>query len=138
MIVQALVNLLKDQPSIVDLAGDRGYPLELPQAPTFPAFVVWKPAGPREYDLQGDAGLEAARVQIDCYAEGYAHVVALATRITRFLSGYQGGPADSGGTCSIQGAFCINDFDMPDSTADRAGPKLRHRVLEFKVWNTEI
>lgn len=138
MIVQAVVNLLKAAPAVVAIADDRGYPVEAPDASTFPLYVVTKAAGVGETDLQGEAGLEQARVQIDCYAVGYAEAVKLATAIRRFLQGYQGAPADSAGPCAIQGAFCINDLDLPDSTMNRAGPRLRRRMLEFRIWNTEI
>lgn len=138
MIVQALVDLLKDQPAVADLVADRIYPLQAPDAATFPLVVITKAAGAGEYDLQGDTGLEGARVQIDSYAVGYAEAVKLKKAIRRFLSGYQGGPANSGGACAIQGAFCINDVDLTDSASERAGPRLRRRMLEFRIWNTEV
>jgi hypothetical protein len=138
MIVQAVVDLLKAVPNIASIVGDRIYPVEAPDAATFPLVVVTKAGGVGETDMQGEAGLEGARVQIDCYAIGYAEMVSLRTVVRRFLQGYQGGPPYSGGACAIQGAFCINDLDLPDSTMKRAGPRLRRRMLEFRIWNTEI
>lgn len=138
MIVQAVIDLLKAAPAVAAIAGDRGYPVQAPDAATFPLFVVSKASGIGETDLQGEAGLEQARVQIDCYAVGYAETIKLKTAIRRFLQGYKGAPADSAGACAIQGAFCINDSDLPDSTTERAGPRLRRRMLEFRIWNTEI
>jgi hypothetical protein len=138
MIVQAVIELLKAAPAVVAIAADRGYPVQTPDAATFPLYVVSKAAGLGETDLQGEAGVEQARVQIDCYAVGYAEAVELSIAIRRFLQGYQGAPASSAGPCAIQGAFCINDVDLPDSTTERAGPRLRRRMLEFRIWNTEI
>jgi hypothetical protein len=123
MIVQAVIELLKAAPAVVAIAADRGYPVQTPDAATFPLYVVSKAAGLGETDLQGEAGVEQARVQIDCYAVGYAEAVELSIAIRRFLQGYQGAPASS---------------DLPDSTPDPAGPSLRRRMLEFRIWNTEI
>jgi hypothetical protein len=138
VIVQAVVNLLKSQPAIAALVGDRIFPRQAPDASTFPLVVVTKAGGVGEYDLAGDAGLEDGRVQIDCYAVHYAAAVQLKTEVRRFLSGYQGAPASSAGPCAIQGAFCINDVDQADSATERAGPRLSRRMLEFRIWNTEI
>jgi hypothetical protein len=138
MIVLAVVNLLKAVPNIAAIVGDRIYPVEAPDAATFPLLVVQKAGGVGETDMQGEAGVESARVQIDCYCVGYEEVLDLRTVVRRYLQGYQGGPADSAGACAIQGAFCINDLDLPDSTTKRAGPRLRRRMLEFRIWNTEI
>ncbi len=137
MIVETVVDLLKTQSSIAALVGDRIYPAELPDGTEFPACVVSKPTGMGEYTLDGDAGLENALVQVDSYAVNYALAVDVATAIRRFLSG-KGFGAVSGNPCAIQGAFCINDSDMSDSAFERAGPRLRRRMLVFRVWNTQI
>lgn len=137
MIIETVQNLLAAQPSIAALVGDRIYPLEAPDASTFPLIVVTKAGGVGEYTLEGDAGVEEARVQIDCYAVGYAKALAIRKEVRRFLSGYKGGMV-SGNPCAIQGAFCINDMDLTESATERAGPKLRRRMLEFRIWNTEL
>lgn len=137
MIVETIAELLKAQAPIAALVADRIFPVELPDATEFPAIVVSKPSGLGEYTLDGDAGLENALVQIDSYAVGYAEVIDIQTAVRRYLSG-KGFAAVSGNPCAIQGAFCINDSDMSDSAFERAGPRLRRRMLVFRVWNTEI
>lgn len=137
MIVETIIDLLKLQAPIAGIAGDRIYPFEMPDGTEFPAVVVSKPSGVGEYDLDGDVGLESALVQVDSYAVNYALAVDLATMIRRYLSG-KGFAAVSGSPCAIQGTFCINDSDMSDSAYERAGPRLRRRMLVFRVWNTEI
>lgn len=137
MIVETVVNLLKAQGDIAAIVEDRIYPYQAPDAATFPLVVVSKPSGGGEYDLEGDIGLEDARVQIDSYDVSYAAVVDLKTAIRRFLSGKPQSTA-SGDPCAIQGAFCINDVDLTESASERAGPRLRRRMLEFRVWNKEI
>jgi hypothetical protein len=137
MIIETVVNLLKANPDIAAVVGDRVFPVQLPDATDFPAIVVSKGSGVGQYDLDGDAGIEDSRVQIDNYAVGNAVALRLKRLVRRQLSGYQGAPR-SGDPCAIQGAFCINDRDLTDSATERAGPRLRRRLLEFRIWNTEI
>lgn len=138
MIIAGVVDLLKNDAGVAAIIGDRAYPVQLPDAATFPACVVTKASGQGNYDLGGDVGLEDCRVQIDCYsADGYAAAVKLKKAVRDLLSGYQGS-AGSGGPCAIQGAFCINDLDLTDPATERAGPRLRRRMLEFRIWNTEV
>jgi hypothetical protein len=137
MIIETVVQLLQTQSAIAGLVGDRVYPLEAPDAATFPLIVVSKGSGVGQYDLDGDAGLEDARVSIDIYGVVYDEVLAIRQAVRRYLSG-KAQAAVSGNPCAIQGAFCINDSDMTESATDRAGPKLRRRNLEFRIWNTEI
>lgn len=137
MIVETVENLLKAEPSIAALVADRIYPMTAPDAATFPLIVVSKPSGVGSYTLEGDAGVEDARVQIDCYGVQYAEVVDIRNAVRRFLSG-KAKAAVSGNPCAIQGAFCINDADLTESASERAGPRLRRRMLEFRIWNTEL
>lgn len=137
MIIETVVQLLLAEPTVAALVGDRIYPLEAPDAADFPLIVVSKASGVGEYDLEGDTGLEDARVGVDMYGLVYDEILAIRWVVRRFLSG-KAKAAVSGNPCAIQGAFCINDSDMTESATDRAGPKLRRRNLEFRIWNTEI
>lgn len=138
MIGERLVGLLLAAPAVAALAVDRVYPVQLPDGPTYPALVVTEVFGGGNYDFEGDVGVETSRVQIDCYAEtGQAAANDLALAVRRFLSGFRGG-GDSGNACPIQQCTCINDFDMPEPSTERAGPRLRRRILEFTVWHTEV
>jgi hypothetical protein len=130
--------LLEDAP-IMAAFGPRIYPTQLPDAPTYPAIVLTKVTGRGEYDYQGDIGLEEARVQVDVYSEdGMSDVIAKKTLVRRRLSGFTGGPSGSPPSCAIQTCMCITDSDFPVSDTERAGPRLRRRLLEFLVWNTEV
>lgn len=137
MIIAVLNGILAADGDVAGFVGDRIYPVELPEAPTFPAITTTLVSSPGVYDLEGDAGLQMSRVQVDVYARGYAEMETLKTAVRRLLSGYRT-PAGSGDPCQIQGTFCINDFDLPVATVLRAGPRLRRRCLEFNVWNTEV
>lgn len=138
MIVLEVVELLLNEQTIVELVGDRVHSPDLPDAPSYPCIRVSKPSGIGNYTLQGDTGIEDARVQVDCYSvKGQADVIHLKTRVRRYLSGFRGG-VGSGTNCAIQSCMCINDFDLPDASTERAGPRVRTRVLEFRIWNREV
>lgn len=137
MIIATVNEILGADGDVSAFVVDRIYPEELPEAPTYPALVVTKVGGQGQYDMNGDAGLEFARVQVDVYARGYAEMEAIRTAVRRLLSGYRT-PAGSGDPCQIQATFCINDFDLPVATVLRSGPRLRRRCLEFNIWNTEV
>lgn len=138
MIVVEVVGLLLAESSIAEVVGDRVYSPQLPDAPDYPCIVVFKPTGIGSYDMDGDVGVEDARVQVDIHGiKGHAQVIALKQRVRRFLSGFKGG-VGSGTNCAIQSSMCINDFDLPDPSTERAGPRLRTRVLEFRMWNREV
>jgi hypothetical protein len=138
MIVETLVNLLEADPAVAALVGERIYPRFMPDAATFPLLVVTKATGIGSYDLQGDAGLEDARVQVDCYSDrGASEVITLRNAVRRLLSGFKGGTA-SGNPCSIVSSFVINDLDLSEPNTERAGPRLKRRMLEFRIWNREL
>lgn len=136
MIVQYVVEILKDLPALAGPVGDRIYPVSWPDAPEFPLVLVQKPGGIPEADMQGSAGIESDRVQVDVYGDrGYAEVVALASAIKKRLHATSVGPASA--PCAIDSSFCINDADLPVPATERAGPRLRRRMLEFRIWTKE-
>lgn len=139
MIIETVRTVLLDDMAVSAAFDTRGYPVQLPDAPTYPAFVLTKVTGPEEYVFAGKVGIERARVQIDVYSDtGYADLVTLKDLIKRRLSGFTGGPASSPESCAIQECRCITDSDFPVPDTERAGPRLRRRLLEFIVWNTEV
>lgn len=138
MIIQTMVALMLNEPTISQYLAERVHPVQAPDAPSYPMAVVHKVSGFGVYDLQGDAGLEDGRVQIDIYDdEGQAHLLLVKTAVRRFFSGFKGGE-QVGRPCAIDSCMCINDFDLNEPSTERAGPRIKRRVLEFRVWNTEI
>lgn len=139
MIIETLRAVLLDDTAILAAVDQRIYPTQLPDAPTYPAIVLTKITGRGEYDLQGEAGVEEARVQVDIYSEdGASALIALRTLVRRRLSGFSGGPASSPVSCAIQDTRCITDSDFTVTDTERTGPRLRRRLMEFIVWNTEV
>jgi hypothetical protein len=137
IVITVIAILLQDAPVAAKVA-DRVFPRMLPDATEFPAVVVTKIYGSGEYTNDGDAGIEDSRVQVDCYSDrGAADCYALKKAVRKLLSGYKGG-ALSGSPCAIDACFVINDLDMSETGTERAGPRLKRRMLEFRVWNREV
>lgn len=135
MIVQWVVDAFLAEPSISGLIADRSYPGAAPDAPTYPFAIVSKITGVGESDFAGDAGIERARVQINIKSiKGYADVVAIRAAIRAFMLQR---PVPIGPPCAVDSVSCINDFDLPapgQGPTDKAGPRVRERVLEFVIW----
>lgn len=137
MIVQRVRELLLEQLDLVAVIGNRIYPMTWPDAPEFPLIVLQKITGLGETDMQGEAGIESDRVQADVYTDGgYEELTAIKGIVRRTLHGFKGGPATA--PCVIDYSACINDADQPVPDAERAGPRLRRRMLEFRIWNREV
>lgn len=135
MIVQRYVEMMKEDPEIMAALVGGVYPVTWPDAPTFPLAIVQRGTGRGETDFQGEAGIEEARVQIDIYATGYEQAASIALKIRRKFHGFRGGPKAA--PCAINRSACINNSDLPVPEVERAGPRLRRRMLEFSVWNKE-
>lgn len=136
MIVQRVRELLLETPPIVVEVADRIYPVEWPDAPTYPLIILQRATARGETDFQGEAGIEYVRLQVDVYHFHYAECAALARQVRRLLHGFKGGPSTA--PCAIDRSACINDADQPVPRTERAGPRLRRRMLEFEIWNREV
>jgi hypothetical protein len=138
VIDETIVQLLIETPEVSAIVGDRVYSPKAPDGADFPLIIVGKAGATGQYDMEGDAGIENARVQVDCYsADGQAAVLVLKSAVRRKLSGFKGGLA-SGNPCSIDSSFLINDFDNSEPNTERTGPRLRRRTLEFNIWHREL
>lgn len=136
MIVQRFVEMMKEDPEIMGELVGGAYPVDWPDAPTYPLAVVQLGTSSGETDMNGEAGIEEDRVQVDVYATQYADVVRIARLVRRKFHGISGGPSTA--PCVINRSACITMSDLPVKEAERAGPRLRRRMLEFSVWNKEV
>lgn len=137
MIVQHLVEAMLAEAPIAAIVANRIYPNEAPDAPEFPYLVVSKIDGEGEYDFAGDVGIERARVEINVYSTqntGYTANVALKGIVRTFVTSRP----PPGPPCVIDSARCITDMDSPAaapvSGTNRAGPRVRRRLLEFWIF----
>jgi hypothetical protein len=141
MIVLLGRRLLLQSSSIVAEFGaepdDRIYPVQMPDAPTYPLLVLTQGSGRGEMDMQGGLDLTSGRLQVDVYAETYGEMNRLRLLVRSHLHGYRGTVQD-GVPCQIQSSRCINDLDLPAPETERAGPRVRRRMLEFFIWYREV
>jgi hypothetical protein len=140
-ITETLKAVLCEDTGIAGMIGSgadaRIYPNQMPDGVTFPAIVLTKVIGMGDYDQQGDTGVEDCRVQVDLYSDqGKAALNVLRRSVRGLLSGFRGGPAEA--PCAIQSCFVINDADASDPSTERGGPRLRRRMLEFRIFSTEV
>lgn len=128
----------------VALAADRLYPVDFPQAPTYPAALYMVPSRAHTMHMDGPSQLRKSRVQVDTFALTYDEALALANAIIDALSGFKGwvdvpvtnaaGQVIRTDPVEVQGIFCTIDRDEPESGTRTSGPKVRRRLLEFTVW----
>lgn len=139
MIIETLRAVLLEDPAIAAAFGERIYPDSAPDAPRYPLAVLSKVSGVEGYELARRAGYEEARVQVDVYSDqGFADATEKKQLIKDRLSFFTGGPATTSPSCAIDRCLCINDFASPERSTEQAGPRLRRRILEFRVWNREV
>lgn len=73
-------------------------------APQRPYVVLSRVSGVRGYHNQGEDGLMASRIQIDCYGDTYISAHNTGAAIISTLSGYRGG--------TIQAVFIHSQRDL--------------------------
>lgn len=140
-VVSIIRDLLIADPTVFGIVADRVYPMQMPDAPTFPLVVIFRVGGATEYDLQGDAGIEQARVQIDMYTDaGYTALDTLRKAVRAVISGYpQNLVTPDPSSCVVDSIMIFNDQDLPTQEFEAAGPdRLRRRMLEVYVWNRDL
>jgi hypothetical protein len=116
-------------------AGLRLYPIDFPDAPTYPAALYMVPSRLHHYSHGGDSGVKKARVQFDVYAQTWDECVQLGDSIVAIMGGYKGMvPVVGGAPVEVQGIFCTIDRDATESGTRSSGPRVRRRLLEFTVW----
>jgi hypothetical protein len=131
----AIYALVTGDPRFTAQAGLRLYPIDFPDAPTYPAALYMVPSRLHHYHHGGSSNLKKARVQFDAYGETWDEVVQLGDSIIAILGGYRGMvPVDGGDPVEVQAIFCTIDRDATESGTRTSGPRVRRRLLEFTVW----
>jgi hypothetical protein len=69
MIEQTFNSLLLGTPAIVAIVGSRIHHMERPENETGSAIVFRRISTVPDATLQGDSGLDAVRLQVDCWAD---------------------------------------------------------------------
>lgn len=131
----ALYALVTSDPAVTAIQGDRLYPIDFPQAPTYPASLYAVPSRLHAYHFGGSSNFRRARVQFDVYAETWDECVALGNALIDCLGAYKGlVPVEGGQPVEVQGIFCTIDRDATESGTALSSPsKVRRRLIEFAV-----
>jgi hypothetical protein len=111
---QALTDLL------APVASGKRYWGRAPQNVARPYIVLTRVGGQPNYHMRGASGFVSSRVQIDCYAEKYSDVTAVATFAKALVSGYAGG--------IIQGIFVESERSLPAADAGEVSSVFRTSI----------
>lgn len=114
MMEQALTDLL------ASVASGKRYWGRAPQKTTRPYIVLTRIGGQPNYHMRGRSGFVSSRVQMDCYADKYSDVTALATSAKALVSGYAGG--------TIQGIFVESERSLPAADAGEVSSVFRTSI----------
>lgn len=125
----ALIDLIKTDPTIAAVVGDRVFPLRRAQGSAYPAIVVTRISGQPLYADDGEVGLQDARVQIDSVAQSYTAAKDLAQMVRRLLSAFSG--VHQGITFSY--IMLDEERDLAESGANAAEYPTRV-ALDCIVW----
>lgn len=121
-----ILDVLALSSAVTILTGSR-LRFEWPDQDTeIPAVVLTRVGGGRESALASANYFEDALLQLDCFADTYATVKALAAAVKAALHGYTG----SAGSFTIAGVYLRNETDLSEKDGDFE----RRRVsLDFSV-----
>lgn len=114
-IEEAIYTHLVGNAGVLALAGNRVYPLNLPQNPSYPAITYRRVTTRRVMAHDGPEDLGFPRFQFDCYAVGYREVRDLANALRAALNGYRG---IMGGGVEVDGVIFLNEVDDFGDTAE--------------------
>lgn len=120
---ESLVARLKATTGVTNLVAARIYPMQAPQTAVLPLVTYQRISTVRPGSLRGPVGLADPRIQVDCWAESYGTVKALADQVRHALDGYAGSGVI---------ALILGEHDLLDDEGRR------HRVSQdYSVWVTE-
>ena len=111
--------------------GGRVYPTP-PQGVVFPYIQVTRVSGAPEYDNEGEAGIDHARMQIDCRAATYGDAKDLAKSVRSAVSGKSNLICNGVVFTSI---MISNEFVFRES-GQNLTRYIYTTVLELDIWGT--
>jgi hypothetical protein len=114
-----IFSILTGYTAVAAVVGTRVYPLVLPQKAEIPAISYLRVDGVQDANLSGNSGMEAVRVQVDCWGRTYAQAKGLAADVADAMaSGF-------GNEC-----VWLSDRDQYED-----GAKVFRVILEFSIHN---
>jgi hypothetical protein len=121
MIETTLYSVLKADPTVAALVVSGGvtriYPLEVPQDVVMPAVVYQRIASAPEVTLDGDAGLDAVRVQVSCWAATYAGAKELAAAVRAAVN--------------ASNLRAVTEIEIDDRDTETRQYRV---IIDFRIW----
>jgi hypothetical protein len=126
-----LLAWLLTKTAVTDLVGQRIYNVRLPQGGTFPALAIERISGPREYQLDGPAGLASPRIQFNCHGEEFSDAKMLAEAVRQTLDTLKHTELVIGGVI-VGSAECVDERHGFDPVTQNMRIE-----LDYVVWHNE-
>lgn len=96
-------------------AGERIYPMRLPQRAVLPAIVYQEVSPGIEYTQSGESGVKEPRYQLDCWAANEFAAKMLALSVRMAISNYNGAMGNE----QVFAAYIDGTRDDPDPDTGR-------------------
>lgn len=125
-----IIRRLNTATTVTALTGQR-IRARLSQNETMPAIGVRRVSTDRVHAMVSDDSLQRVRIQVDCYATGYAGVKALAAAVKTRLSRFKGTVTGN----VIQDVLLQNELDLEEERGEDA--RLWRVMQDYYVWHEE-
>jgi len=130
---EALFAYLKTKPSVTTIAGNRIYPLVLPQDETRPSLVYQVISRTGNHHLLGPAGLPQTRLQITSNAATPTLATNLADGVRLALDGFRG----FWGNVEVTGCEKENEVDDFEEPIDASDQGVFRVVQDYLIFHRE-
>lgn len=125
---------LASQPAITAIVGPSGiYPVRLPQTAAVPALLYRRETGGHDHVLTGSGGHALANFRLDCVADKYADVDALAEAVRQALQGFSGSMGDA----TVRNVILEDEHDDYVAPLDGSDVGLFVTSLTYRIRYTE-
>lgn len=124
--------LLRAQPAIIGMVGDRIYPNEAKQGSAYPRIVYFVAGNARDHAMNGPTGAPTGTFTFECQGS-YDQSKNLADLIRLALDGFRG----YAGQHFIKGAFFDDQDDQPATPTHGEEKGVKVRIVTVQVTYSE-
>lgn len=118
---------------VTSLAGQRVFPLRMPQGETRASVVYQRISGEGDHHMQGASGMNRVRMQVGAWAKETDDANALADAVKFRLDGYKGPMGSGAALVQVQGVFFVNERDLYDTDSNLHGVARDYSIV-FEEW----
>jgi hypothetical protein len=128
------VTLLKNNVGVAALVVDRIAWGQLPAARPRPLISLWMTTRPIDYTMDGPSGIDAAYIQIDCWADSYLAAGDVANAVRAGLGGFRGWVDFTG----FQGIFITGQRNTTDPAVGAPAARYERVSLDATIWSEQF